>query len=224
MACRAGVAQIVITPPIGLEISGYAFGRSVGILDDLHAQALVLDDGSRMAVIVTADLIGFAPALVHGLRGRIGELGFPEDGIMLAASHTHSGPATAFLRHWGEMDETYTRALESQLVGLVSMAQTNLQEAAFGVGLGQVDNIAENRRIKGGVTDPGVGILRVDSASGEPLAVLYNFGCHPVSLHGYRRMVSPDYPGYARQVIGSIMNAQAPGGTMCAPFYPGRRG
>ena len=88
---------------------------------------------------------------MQGLRRRItAELGIADDGVMLSASHTHSGPATGILRHWGLMDEAYVRALEAQIVGLVAMAQRNLQEATFGMGWGRVDNISENRRAKGG--------------------------------------------------------------------------
>ena len=43
MMLRAGTAQIIITPPVGLELAGWGFGPSVGVLNDLEAQALVLD-------------------------------------------------------------------------------------------------------------------------------------------------------------------------------------
>jgi neutral ceramidase len=39
--------------------------------------------------------------------------------------------------------------------------------------------------------------------------VLCNFGCHPVSLHSYRSLISPDYPGYARAIIRSVLGSQA---------------
>ncbi len=45
---KAGAARIVITPPVGVELSGNAFGPSVGILGDLEAQALVLDVGGEV--------------------------------------------------------------------------------------------------------------------------------------------------------------------------------
>ena len=209
MGFKAGVAQTVITPPVGLELSGYCFGPSVGVLDDLEAQALVLESDGEAAVLITADLIGFGPELVDGVRSRIQAcLGIAGDRVLLAGSHTHSGPATIFLRDWGMPDEAYLRNLESQLVGLAAMAAHNLQEASVRVGLGQVGNISENRRAGNTVIDPAVPTLRLDTAAGQPLAVLYSFACHPVSMHSYRNLLSPDYPGYARQVIKGVLGQE----------------
>ena len=206
MAFKAGAARVVITPPVGVELTGYGFGPSVGILDDLEAQALVLEQRAEVMVIVTADLLLVGADLVAGVRRRVQEaLGIPGERVLLAASHTHSGPAAAPLRQWGVMDADYLRNLESQLVGLVGLAQRNLQEARLGVGLGRLENISENRRRRGGPIDPEVPVLRVDNRQGEPLALLFNFGCHPVSLHSYRNLISPDYPGYARAVIRGVL-------------------
>lgn len=206
MTFRAGTAQVIITPPVGVELSGYAFGPSVGVLDDLEAQTVVLENGADSVALVTADLIGFGPELVDGVRTRVeAELGIPADRVLMSASHTHSGPATAFLRHWGTSYAAYIRSLESQIVGLVAMAQRDVQEARVGVGLGDVDNIGENRRAGKTVIDPAVPVLRFDNADGQTMAVLCNYACHPVSLHSYKNLISPDYPGYMREVVRGVL-------------------
>ena len=206
---KAGAARVTITPPVGVELSGNAFGPSVGILGDLEAQALVLEVDGEWAVLLTADLIGFRPALVAAVRRRIkASVGIPNDRVLLAGSHTHSGPGTIFLRHWGAFDEGYLSVLEDQLVGLVTMAHRNVREARMGTALGHVDNISENRRIADGPIDPDVPVVRFDDLEGQPIAVLYNYACHPVSLHSYRCLISPDYPGYARSVIQGVLGSE----------------
>jgi len=56
---RAGVARANITPGVGVDLCGFAGrGVSVGVLDDLYATALVLDDGRRRVAILHLDLIG----------------------------------------------------------------------------------------------------------------------------------------------------------------------
>ena len=121
---RVGAARMVITPPVGVELSGYAFGPSVGVLADLEAQALVLESQEEQAAFVTADLIGFGPELVAAVRrGVEATLDMPGEWVLLAGSHTHSGPATVSLRHWGAVHDDYVRTLEAQLVGLVALAQ-----------------------------------------------------------------------------------------------------
>jgi hypothetical protein len=79
----------------------------------------------------------------------------------------------------------------------------------MGAGLGHLDTVSENRRGAAGLIDPALPVLRFDTADGTPLAVLYGFGCHPVSLHSYRNLLSPDYPGYARKVVRRILGCDA---------------
>jgi hypothetical protein len=93
------------------------------------------------------------------------------------------------------------------MVGAVAMAKRGVVEARLGRAGGQIGAIAENRRGEGW-TDPQVPVLRFDPADREgdrPLAVLFNYGCHPVSLHSYRNLISPDYPGYARAAIRCVL-------------------
>ena len=54
---RVGAARVVITPPIGVELAGYGFGPSEGVLAELEAQALVLEGGGETIAIVAADLL-----------------------------------------------------------------------------------------------------------------------------------------------------------------------
>lgn len=206
MGLRVGAARISITPPVGVELAGYAFGPSVGVLDDLEAQALVVDVDGEQAAIVTADLLGFGADLVGDVRRRVESMcGIPADRIMLAASHTHSGPATMFLRYWGATDPDYARVLPAHLAGLVAMARASAREARLSIGRGRAATIAENRRVSGGAVDMDVPVLRVDGLDGRPFALLYGFACHPVALHSYRGLISPDYPGYARRTIQAVL-------------------
>jgi hypothetical protein len=212
MTLKAGTSKIIITPPIGVELAGYSFGPSQGILADLEAQALVLESAhgneSVRAVILSADLLVCGAELVANVRSRIeGELGIPGSHVLLAASHTHSGPTTMPFRQWGALDEGYLRWLEASLVGLVRMAQANQVEARLGTALGKVETISENRRGKPPL-DAGVPLLRLDRSDGQPLCILYNFGCHPVVLHSYRNLVSPDYVGYARRAVQSLLGEE----------------
>ncbi len=71
---QAGLAKINITPPIGLELSGWAFGPSVGVLDDLYAKVLILQNKEEKIVIVTADLIGFQTEYADNIRKGIWDI------------------------------------------------------------------------------------------------------------------------------------------------------
>ncbi|MCA9448954.1 MAG: hypothetical protein KC931_17675, partial [Candidatus Omnitrophica bacterium] len=51
-----------------------------------------------------------------------------------------------------------------------------------------------------GVMDPEIGILRIDRLDGTPLAVVYNFACHPY-ITVPEGGVTADFPGFSSQVI-----------------------
>ena len=73
---QAGVAVADITPPIGYRMCGYFNERlSTGVLNPLHAKALVLRQGDTRAAMVFCDLIGLSRrGLEAGSRaGRAGD-------------------------------------------------------------------------------------------------------------------------------------------------------
>jgi len=203
---RAGVAKVNITPPVGLELSGWAFGPSVGILDELYAKVLLLESDSKKAAIVTADLIGFDTKYADAIReGIANKVNMNANDVLVSCSHTHSGPATMFLRRWGEIDEDFVHVVEKQLIGTATVAAKRMQEARIGAGKGRADGVGINRRdVESGSVDAEVGVIRVDNSQGEMMAVLMNYSCHPVAVHNYKNLISADYPGYAMGVIEKI--------------------
>ena len=56
----AGVARTCLTPYSGVELTGWGYyieRRWQTVADDLHATALVVDDGSRQVALITLDLM-----------------------------------------------------------------------------------------------------------------------------------------------------------------------
>jgi len=51
-----------------------------------------------------------------------------------------------------------------------------------------------------GPIDPQIGLLRLDRLDGTPLAVLYNFACHPI-MNPPSTGNTADFPGFASKVI-----------------------
>lgn len=98
-ALHAGAARRVITPPVGVSMSGWnprASGniRSRYVRDDLYAKALVLSAGERAWALVAVDLSGVDAVATEEIRhGAAERTGLSSDTIMVCATHTHSGPA-----------------------------------------------------------------------------------------------------------------------------------
>lgn len=201
---RAGAAKVEITD---LEAGP--------VNDPLFAKALVLQSGNTVLTLITID------AVAIGGIGRIGddflprvrkrlqeELGIPPSSVVINASHCHG----------------VVRADVADLtVEAVREAWRRREPARVGGGVGREDRISENRRLRMkdgsevdmrrayslpndadvasvGPIDPEIGLLRLDRLDGRPLAVLYNFACHPI-MNPPHMGNSADFPGFASRLI-----------------------
>jgi hypothetical protein len=91
---EAGVAVEEITPPVGYRLSGYFYERlSTGTRDPLHAKALYLRQGDVEAALVFCDLIGISLDVSSKARRLAAQrTGIPAAHILVAATHSHTGP------------------------------------------------------------------------------------------------------------------------------------
>ena len=58
-----------------------------------------------------------------------------------------------------------------------------------------------------GFCDRDVGVMRFDSLDGEPVGSILNYAAHPTTLGPGNKLVSPDYPGSARQIVEQVTGA-----------------
>jgi len=204
----AAAVEVDITPPVGVWLEGYIERQapSVGVHDPLQAQLLLLTRGEDQVLLISMDLIGvrldFTERVRLGIRQAIG---VPEKNILLACSHTHSGP-TGFLADLPLIhtpaDPELQRMVERKLVGAAMEAQQRLRPAQIGVGHGHVRGIGTSRNDpEGGALDDEVVVLRVDDGGRNPLAVWANYGCHPTVMGPENLLITADYPGAAREAL-----------------------
>jgi hypothetical protein len=207
LGIKAGAAKVDITPPIGVELSGYGYylkRKSTSISDRLYSKALVLSDGTNCVAMAANDLIGINRETTRQVRDIVTrETGIPKGHILVSCSHTHHGPATIFLRGCGEIDKEYLAILPKYIAGSIIQANKNLQNAKIGSGSGSLDDFSYNRSEEGGLTDPEVGVIRVDNVKDKPIAILTNFSCHPV-VNPINNALSSDFPGRTTSIIETI--------------------
>ncbi len=92
---RAGAGQADITPPqMGYFLGGWTRADRVarGQSTRLFANALVLQRGPTKMALVAAELFAIPAGLQEDVARKVADLGFDKTTVLLAASHTHSGP------------------------------------------------------------------------------------------------------------------------------------
>ncbi len=190
-AVMAGAAVIDITPPPGQLMCGYAARTepATGAHDPLTARALAVDD----TAIVVADVLGLHEDSCARIRARSG---FADDRVVVIATHTHGAPMPGGCG--GPADPAFLAQLEDGCVAALQQAAARRQPARLFAGNGDNPGIAFNRRGDDGPIDPTVPVLRVEALSGEPLALAFAHGCHPVVLGAGNRLYTADFPHFAR--------------------------
>ncbi len=197
---KAGYAKINISPQTSLELCGYGYYLnrvSKGIHDPLWARAVSIVNGEVKALIISCDLLGLSQPFAQQLKKELSAcIGMSEDGILIASTHTHSGPAVSKLTGCGNRDPLYSEWLMSQLVAVGKMAFEQMfnvestcwnETSVTGIGFNRVYGDA-------GPLDPHIRYLMLHRAN-SPSIILVNYACHPVA-NGINDMVSADYPAY----------------------------
>jgi hypothetical protein len=179
----AGAAEVDITDERG------------PVNDRLYVRALVLKSGDTTAVLVTVDAVAIGGIgrikddFLPNVRAKLQkELGIPPGNTLFNASHCHG---------------VVHPDVAARTVQAVKAAAKNLVPVKAGAGVGRETRIMENRRLilksgrvvdvrhayslppdelvaAVGPVDPEIGVLRLDRLDGKPLAIVYNFACHPI--------------------------------------------
>ncbi len=229
---RVGTAIADITPPLEVGIlmsSGRgAWAPFEGVRAPLHARVLVVQSGQRRVGLVSLDLLGLADAAVDGMpafKERIVAAAkgvIAADDLMLASTHTHSGPESLALSELYQTQpfQDWVRHLAERVGAALAEAGQGMRPARLAAGTGHAPGLGENRRIKTsrgitsacavrptdtvfgpeGPADDRVLVLAFLDEADRPLAALVNATAHPV-YEMCIKQVSPDYPGELCRIL-----------------------
>jgi len=207
----AAVMPVDVTPPIGTYLDGYGSRKEPAndIHDPLFATLLMLKAGSDGVALVTLDLVGITLSFTEKLKAALSPvLGISGEAILVSAIHTHAGPVGFMGRVplLGNFDDPLLQEIFLRKIrGAAVWVKDHLQPVQVGIGRGEIHDIGRNRNDpEHGLNDSELGVLRVDDANGQPLAVLMNYGCHPTVLGPDNLAISADYPGAARTALRKI--------------------
>ncbi|MBQ6846649.1 MAG: neutral/alkaline non-lysosomal ceramidase N-terminal domain-containing protein [Oscillospiraceae bacterium] len=233
---KVGFARVCITPPLGINISGYFYPRiAKGVLDDLYANAVSFVNSQKTVVLISVDLLYITDDFANSYRRKISEkLNISIDAVFLSATHTHTGP-TLGIRETGDGMPIYDEYLGELLCNCAQMALDDAKAAKLSYSSGTVENIAFVRayHMKDGSvkTNPGIGNPDIVRPVSEPHKGMYllkaerdntddiyivNFGVHPDTISG--DYISADWCGILRNTVENAL------GTVKCAFFTGFQG
>ena len=198
---KVGFAKSCLTPKLGVELTGYGTYRgrkATGVDLDLYARATAWEIGGVRFVMVVCDLLGFTEKLSADVIDLIcKENDLIPNNVFLAATHTHTGPATGCLVGCGEPDIETIRELPAKIAVSVKDAFAAMAEIES-VSTSKGDfpyTFVLNRQMNDDYrVDPTIRTMRINRKGAKPLAII-NHSCHPV-CEDLSSVISPDYPGY----------------------------
>jgi len=155
---QAGASTSNITPFFDDPIVGnFTTPPAEYVHDELHARAIVLDDGSTKLAIVVSDSVGVSREVFDEARKVASEkTGIPAGNMLLSATHSHSATSSRsknLLIPNAELSP-YQKFLANRVADVIRQANKNLQPARIGWGAVDVPGQVFNRRwlLKPGTT------------------------------------------------------------------------
>jgi len=219
---RIGVARTIITPPVGIyaRLWGSAMHDvAEGVHRPCFASCLVFQDdsGGNELVLLALDACIFAQEEVMRLSAAIqAGCGLAPGRLIIHPSHSHSVP-TYVRKHadrpGGHLIAPYLEALPSICEKLVREARSTATQSTLSWAYGHCGlaynrdfiDPANGREVCGlnllAKADDTLLVGRITDLTGKVKATIVNYACHPVSLGGANRLISPDYVGAMRETV-----------------------
>lgn len=211
-----------ITPEPGTCLSGWItpLRPAEVVRDPVMAHIGILSEDFGSLAIISLDILSISAADSDDLRNRVETTcGIPFDAVMIAATHSHTGPAVANLPATPS-DRAYVEKMKEAVVLAAARAVKQLVPARLGGTSGFEGRLSFNRRYirKDGIVrthpvpaDPGMlcaegpvdtqlGVLCVRNMTGKAMGYFINFACHPC-YYGGLRIVTANYPGSISRYI-----------------------
>jgi len=232
---KAGAARTDITPSGPVWMDGMIRShKSTGVRHRLYAKAMALANGDKpgdLFVFISVDVCGIKRPVYDAIYARISaRSGIAPDHIILAATHTHSGPATA--GYMNPREEEYIKDLVKLVGQTVEKAVRAMRPALVGCASGAEKTISHYRRLLAkdgrvimnwepykpeeiigplGEIDPEVGVLMAVAADKDkkPIAILFNHAGHPNVMSGDNYLLSAEYPGLAESILEKQLGGTA---------------
>ena len=206
---KLGVAREIITPELGCLLYGYpSCPHATGVHDDLHVTAFAFSQKDLKALMVSMELCSIRTDVANDLRKELEtRFDIPKANILLACTHTHSGPALGGEGgQWGGFDQPYYENIfRPALIAAVERALQVMEPVTVGTAVGK-SQVGINRReldlndnitfgqCQWGPYNPNMTVISFRKGSGELMANMVAYGAHGTSA-GASTLITRDWSG-----------------------------
>lgn len=230
-ACRVGVAQRKITPPLGSELGGYFHKRfAKGVKSELYAKVMVIESGGRRLALAANDLVAAFAEFTGPARERVArQCGIPPEAILITSTHTHTGPALV-KRKGNPVDPVpgYNEVVATAIAEAAQEACASMFEATLYLGETEAPGYSVNKLSRtrdgrdvyrqpkpgdpdiigpAGQLDTSVQVLCVRDARQQIRALAVNFAAHPNSGG---EEIWAEWPGDMVKTLAAVYGADMP--------------
>lgn len=194
-----GYAAVSITPDHPTDLAGHSNRRGKlfsSVHDSIYVRALVIENGTQRAAIVSADLL-IMPPLVTGKLQKGLPSGFTLENTFLGATHTHNSignwtdGAASFL--YGSFDESTTTFIAEKIKEAIEKASNNARTATIRYTQFPFAGLRNRVNPDGGL-DSLVHVIEIERSDKKKL-VLMSYTAHPTCISRDDMSLSRDYPG-----------------------------
>ena len=195
---KVGVGKAIITPDPLLPITGgVGPGHpSTAKQGELHARAMVFQQGETKVAVVQLDLLGFPSVLCARIHKQVSRI--PSDNILIGSTHTHSAPdCYGFPGADGKTsaDLEYMDFVCNQAAAAINQALDNLQTAHLKIATGEAQGKIAYNYYAPELYDPRMSVIQAVTPRGKTIGTLVNYAIHPEVLGSDLGLVSPDLVG-----------------------------
>jgi hypothetical protein len=227
---RLGIAQVDVTPPIGIESGVWGaskHSRSESVHFGLFVTALAQQDANgKVSYITGADLcvLGCVECAENLITKVSAGLNIDKNDLLFSSSHSHSTPLPCIHRSHKDGHELVPAFIEQLIAGTIKACQdaaSRIQDVDITWAYGKCD-LAVNRDLRCGdhggthevvafnpeiVADDTLTVGRIADKNGRVVGTIANYACHPTTLAWDNRAISPDYVGEARELVQKATGA-----------------
>lgn len=204
MKARSTAVDISPTSEVSLGAADVGKDAWLGVSEKIEANLLALwsADDEMPVLVVSVDLLYPGRILRAAVEAAAEHL--DADHVFLAASHTHQAPMTDDTKpRFGSADADYLWWLKAKISAAVELVlrPESAQHVTMSVGRSQAAHSINRRRFArffparqlivnsfvfgpnpSGTTDESVITATLRTSDGEPIALMWNYACHPVGF------------------------------------------